>query len=774
MSSCCESTVNSCAQTNQQLAAHTIALIGNPNCGKTTLFNALTGAKQRIGNWPGVTVEQKSGVCTQNNVNINVIDLPGVYSLIQAAENTALDEHITTNFILSEKADLILNIIDANHLERHLYLTLQLREMGIPVIVVLNMMDILRTSGTQIDIKQLSNELGCPVIGIEARSSQGIDDLKKLILNTVNTVNTLNKKNQFSPKYHDIPEIIQKNFLNIAKNKNIHPWLALHTIEGNLAVHAFLSEQIIQDIKEQQTIFAANLTEDIDILLANARYCYIQKIIPAVFKKITQKTNTTWTERIDSIILNRILGIPVFLGMMYLVFFFSINIGGAFQDFFDITSETIFVNGLTQLLSQWHAPNWLIVLLANGMGKGINTTLTFIPVIGSMFLFLTLLEDSGYMARAAFVIDRFMRFLGLPGKAFVPMIIGFGCNVPAVMGARTLEYQRDRLLTIMMAPFMSCSARLAIFAVFTAAFFPKNGENVIFFLYIIGIMMAMLTGFILRRTVLPGELSPLIMELPRYHVPHFKSLMIHAWHKLSSFVLRAGKLIVPICILIGALNSLNTNGIINTGEGDSQSILSMIGRFASPIFSPMGITPDNWPATVGLVTGILAKEVVIGTLNTLYTQVGMLNVLNSNETFHFWGSIAEAFQSIPQNLSELSQALSNPIWAKASVDPVNQGVYGIMYQQFDGQAGAFAYLLFILLYFPCVSTLGAMLREAHKGWSLFSTCWMTYIAYATAVFFYQAATLFKHPNSSILWMTGIMLSLFCIISGIRWVGDKKI
>lgn len=351
-----------------------------------------------------------------------------------------------------------------------------------------------------------------------------------------------------------------------------------------------------------------------------------------------------------------------------------------------------------------------------------------------------------------------MLALGLPGKAFVPMIVGFGCNVPAVMGARTLENKRDRILTIMMTPFMSCGARLAIFAVFTSAFFPVGGQNIVFALYLIGIFMAIMTGFLLRATLLKGEPAPLVMELPQYHMPRLRTLLLHAWQRLKGFVYRAGCLIVPICVLLGALNALNLDGTLNAGDGDAHSILSLLGQWVSPLFAPMGIHADNWPATVGLLTGVLAKEVVIGTLNSLYSQLGQLSHAMQQATdFHLWAGLSQALHTIPQNFAKISSAFINPVLAQAPLGTVHPGVYGLMYQRFDGQIGAFAYLLFVLLYFPCVSTMAVMMRELHKGWSIFSALWMTGVAYGTAVTFYQAATFREHVLASSLWITGIAL-----------------
>lgn len=752
-------------------SACSIALVGNPNCGKTTLFNMLTGARQRVGNWPGVTVERKSGFFQVAGQSVEVIDLPGTYAISLSPDTAAVDECIACRFIQCREADVIVNIVDASHLERHLYLTVQLLEMGVPMVLALNMMDVARARHIQIDTGRLSSLLGCPVVALEANRGAGIDKLKEVVLCRAAPGRMPVYELPVSFETHAAhPEEHAQHASRRAQDECVASspysrWLRL--LEGDRDASAQASQAELEHIAAQQAAIKAATGEDADIIIAEARYQFIQQLLKQCVIHSAVVT-TTWTERLDHIVLNRFLGIPIFLGMMYLLFFFSINIGGAFQDFFDMSSQTLFVDGLAYELSQHGTPVWLTALLANGIGKGINTTVTFIPVIGAMFLFLALLEDSGYMARAAFVIDRFMRVLSLPGKAFVPMIVGFGCNVPAVMGARTLENKRDRILTIMMSPFMSCGARLAIYAVFTAAFFPHGGQNIVFALYLIGIVAAVLTGFLLRQTTLKGDPSPLVMELPPYHVPHPGTLCLHAWQRLKNFVFRAGKLIVPICVLLGALNAVNLDGTINMGDGDARSLLSWVGQAVTPLFAPMGLHPDNWPATVGLVTGILAKEVVVGTLNTLYTQMGHLAAVGSSH-FSFWGQLAEAFHSIPQNLAQLRDAVSNPVLAQAPIDTLNTGVYGLMYQKFDGKIGAFAYLLFVLLYFPCVSTMAAMLRELHRGWSIFSAIWMTGVAYGAAVLFYQVATWARHPVSSSVWIAGIVLVFASVIIGMRWM-----
>lgn len=741
----------------------TIALVGNPNCGKTTLFNALTGSRQSVGNWPGVTVERKSGFFVHENRRFEVVDLPGVYSLLVASDAVAVDESIACQFILQQKADVIVNILDGSNLERHLYLTLQLRELGLPMVVVVNMMDVAKARGIHLQLEALSAALGCPVLPLQANKGKGLLDLKNHVLRLVSAKKAVHIDcvplvlPHAQPVSHAIQALAALIRSSVAKQPEAQftpEWLALRLLEDDIYAQKRVSLELLQKVPQLQRKICEEQGEDADILLADSRYRYIQSVVSNCVVR-ANTASATWTMWLDKIILNRVLGLPIFLAVMYFLFFFAINIGGAFQDFFDIASNTLFVDGFSHLFDQLGFPKVVVNLLALGVGKGLNTIMTFIPVIGALFLFLSFLEDSGYMARAAFVVDRLMRAFGLPGKAFVPMIVGFGCNVPAVMAARTLENKRDRILTIMMSPFMSCGARLAIYAVFTAAFFPTSGNRVVFALYLIGILMAIFTGLILRKTVLLGLPAPLVMELPPYHFPQFSTLVRHAWQRLKTFIFRAGKLIVPLCISISVLYSLKVNSNLSQGIGDGQSLLSALGRFVTPLFAPMGIHADNWPATVGLVTGVLAKEVVVGTLNTLYAQLAHLTTL-APTTFDFWGGLRAAWLSIPVNLGELGQAMAHPFSAAAPTHVLNQAAYGAMYQHFDGKIGAFSYLLFVLLYFPCVSTTAAILRELDYRWALFSILWMTAVAYGTAVIFYQAATWAQHSLTSLLWVLGVV------------------
>lgn len=683
-----------------------IALIGNPNCGKTTLFNALTGDNQRVGNWAGVTVEKKTGTFSVNSHHFQLTDLPGIYSLAIHPELSGLDERIAAAAVVDSEAEVLINVVNACHLERHLYLTSQLLELGKPILVVLTMMDLAKRQGISINTAELSNALQCPVIAMEAYMKVGILDLQRTLSET-----------------HAAPPLLSLPYPPAVQT-------ALHAVEKNHS--PYYARRLLESAAYASVTL--DISEDLDILMADVRYRYLHKLVTQVQAKQTDKQEHI-TAKLDKIVLHRFWGLPIFFAMMYGMFFFSIHLGGALQTLFDSATETLFVRGSAWLLQQLHSPDWLIALGANGLGKGINTTLTFIPVIASLFFFLALLETSGYMARAAFVVDRAMRFLGLPGKAFVPMIVGFGCNVPAIMAARTLDSEHDRLLTVLMSPFMSCSARLAIYTVFVTAFFPTGGQNIVFSLYCIGIGMAVLTGFMLRKTLLHGPVSPLILELPFYHWPTWKRIGKETYLRLRYFLFRAGKLIIPVCIIIGGLNTLSLLDGMHLTEDGSNSILATLGQWITPFFSPMGIHASNWPATVGLLTGMLAKEVVIGSLNTLYMQMS---------------------------------ALPTETLLRATDGTLSQSVYGIMYQQFDGKIGAYAYLLFILLYIPCASTMAVIRQEANSKWMGFSIAWSILIAYTCAVLFYQGATVSLHPLQTFLWFATLLSCVALSISMLWW------
>lgn len=743
-----------------------ILLVGNPNCGKTTLFNALTNDHQRVGNWPGVTVEKKTGLLALPQQTVQVTDLPGIYSLTTLNADQSLDEAIAADAILSLPTDVLINVIDACHLERHLYLTTQLLELGKPMIIVLNMSDLALQQGIHINAEQLSRTLACPVVLVQAHKKIGLDALKALIA----TPQPMGKSLDFAFPLA-VKQLITNFKTHLAQTSSLpRALLDYHTyraLEGDVLP---MSEKSRATFLDWQTF-----SHDIDVLLADARYQKIHQIVESAQKKKSDASEH-FTATMDKLLLHRVWSLPCFLGIMYLMFLFAINIGGVFQDFVDISTRSIFVQGSAWVLTKLHAPSWVLAIIANGLGMGINTVLTFIPVIAAMFFFLAFLETSGYMARAAFVVDRIMRGLGLPGKAFVPMIVGFGCNVPAVMAARTLDSERDRVLTVLMSPFMSCSARLAIYAVFVAAFFPVGGQNVVFSLYLFGIIMAVLTGFLLRKTLFQGSASPLILELPLYHRPSMRRLIKETTRRLRHFVFRAGRIILPVCLILGGLNALTLQGGISSLDASSHSLLSYLGQCLTPLFAPMGISSDNWPATVGLVTGTLAKEVVVGALNSLYMQVGQLSQAVSLTDFNLWGSIKTAFSTIPINISHLGQALINPIAASAPENEMTESIYGVMAHYFDGRAGAFAYLLFVLLYIPCVSTMAAIYQETTRRLMIFSIVWSFIVAYASAVIFYQLARFTLHPQQSILWIMMVLTMVVLFILSLvyhRFFWGKK-
>lgn len=710
-----------------------VMLVGNPNCGKTTLFNALTGDHQRVGNWPGVTVEKKTGTFSIDTHNVELIDLPGLYSLTVPQQGSSQDEKITAQAVICDDVDVMINVMDACHLERHLYLTTQLLELGKPVVIALNMMDIAQQRGIIIDAAILSQQMGCRVIPIQAHQHQGLDALQQAVLSAPS----------LKPFTLPLSSQLQEALVTIKQY-----WIAQHTHSPQYAL--YWANRILEGDAVWMTDEGVqpDLPQESDILMADARYQAVHQTVRLAQKKRSDASEHL-TAKIDRIVLHRFWALPIFFGAMYLMFFMAIHVGGALQDFFDISSDAIFVQGLASLLRAMHVPEGWIAFIANGFGKGINTTLTFIPVIASMFFFLALLETSGYMARAAFVVDKAMRALGLPGKSFVPMIVGFGCNVPAIMAARTLDSERDRLLTVLMSPFMSCSARLAIYAIFVAAFFPVGGQNVVFSLYLIGILMAVLTGLLLRKTVFKGDASPLLLELPAYHKPSLKRLIKETSTRLRYFIVRAGQFIIPVCVILGGLNAFTIGGA-------EDSVLSWIGQWMTPIFAPMGLHQDNWPATMGLLTGMLAKEVVVGTLHTLYAQAGHL-AETAQAGFDFWGAIQSAFASIPQNVSHLVHGLVHPLSASVDESTLPSAVSQVMIQHFDGQVGAYAYLLFVLLYIPCVSTMAVIRQEAGQRFMWFSIIWSLVLAYGVAVGFYQLATAMAHPEQTLLWVVCIVL-----------------
>ena len=758
----------------------TVGLVGNPNCGKTTLFNVLTGSRQHVGNWPGVTVEKKTGEYSHAGKLIKLVDLPGTYSLEAADDQVSLDEKVARDYVASREADLIINIVDASNIERNLYLTSQLIEMRVPMILVLNMMDTVKQRGVKIDCEFLAEQLGCPVIPITASTKEGISYLKTQVNNAANSKPIPSAHIMYADALEKAISTITPDLITIAAQYRCDlRWLAVRLLEDDTLAKQYAGSKYIPIVTQLQRKVELETEDDIDILAADARYGFVNGLIQKSVCRINEVSRHT-TEKIDHIVLNRYLGIPVFLLVMYAMFMFTINIGTAFVDFFDQSVGALLVDGLRLVLTGIDLPEWLVVLITQGVGGGIQVVASFIPIIGFLFMFLSALEDSGYMARAAFVMDRFMRMIGLPGKSFVPMIVGFGCNVPAIMATRTLENKRDRILTNLMNPFMSCGARLPVYALFAAAFFPVGGQNLVFALYLLGIAVAVLTGLIMRHTLFIGESAPFIMELPAYHLPTFRGVFIRTWDRLKSFLINAGKVIIPMVLVLNFLNALGTDGSFGQ-ENSDKSVLSEIGRGLTPLFKPMGIEKENWPATVGIFTGILAKEAVVGTLDALYSQLSKGAVIDEEIKFNLKEALLAAYLTVPANLSVIADNLLDPLGlnigtvsdmaSAASEQKVKADTFSAMQHSFDGKVGAFAYLLFILLYAPCVAATAAIYRETNIGWTIFVVFWTTGIAYMTATIFYQAMTYSQHPYYSLVWISGLGC-VFILVLILLWFTGK--
>ena len=755
----------------------TIALVGNPNCGKTTLFNRLTGTHQSVGNWPGVTVERKTGSFTHEGRQFLVVDLPGTFSLHVSRDDDAIDQQIAQAYVLAREADLIVNIIDASSIARGLYLSSQLFDASVHVVVALNMVDVAQSQGVHVDAHRLAACLGCPVVPLVASRGEGVRALIEEVCAGLQT-------RQPPPQRMALDATLESALLRVQA--------ALDPADagpaGRMLAGALLARDasVLERIGEAARARVLAIVDELEATLGGnagdaligARYQAIGTIVDqAVRTEDAKRFNLT--DALDRVLLNRVLAFPLLLGVMYLMFMFTINVGGAFIDFFDIAAGALFVEAPRLALDALGLPAWLVTAVADGIGGGVQLVASFIPIIATLFLFQSFLEDSGYMARAAFILDRLMRAIGLPGKSFVPLIVGFGCNVPAVMATRSLDTQQDRLLTAMMAPFMSCGARLTVYALFAAALFQRNGQNVVFALYLIGIALAIVTGLLVRRRLLARDLSPFLLELPPYHVPTLRGLLTHTWFRLQGFVLRAGKAIVAVVLLLNFVNSIGTDGSFGN-QNTERSLLSAIGKSITPMFAPMGLTEANWPATVGIFSGVFAKEVVVGTLDALYTNMARADDV-APEPVSIGAMLEEAVASVGTNLAALGDTFGDPLGmgnlddsaAIAEEQAVHSGTLGLMATLFDGQLGAFSYVLFVLLYMPCVATLGAIYKELGGFWAFFSATWNTVIAYTLAVIVYQAGTFAAHPVSSAAWIAGCAAALLGCYAWLMHLGRQR-
>lgn len=663
----------------------TIALAGNPNCGKTSLFNLLTKSRQHIGNWPGVTVEKKEGTLKFKGESYKVIDLPGTYSLGAYSE----DEIVARNYILKDKPDVVINVVDATNLERNLYLTTQLIEMGANVVIALNMIDQAEALNIEIDTNKLSKRLGVPIIKTSALKNRGIEELIETSI--------YSKKNEklININYGEDIENEIKNLsslLETYKNKLEFPvnWTALKLLENDEYIKDKIKQlnapSIFNKLEESNKTIEKNIGFEADMSIVDKRYSFISSITEDVIKKPSEKQVTT-TEKIDKIVTNKFLGIPIFALIMYCLYELTFIIGAGIQEWFgDLIAKAGVI--VSEWFSNMGAPELLVGFIDKGLFGGVGAVLSFLPLIMVMYFLLGLLEDSGYMARAAYVMDRLMRGLGLHGKTFVSMIVSVGCNVPGIMSTRTLENKKDRMIAILINPFISCGARMPIYAVFVEAFFPTHQGLVLFSLYVLGIIVALISGKIFSKTLFKGESSYFVMELPSYRMPSIKNVFLLMWEKAGAFFKKAGMIIFPMMIVLWALSVLP----LGVEPNSEHSILGMIGSFVAPLFVLAGY--GTWQAGVSLITGILAKESVVATMGMVYAGV------------------------------EEGEALINVI------------------QQVFTPLSAVSFLVMTLLYTPCLAALGAIKRETNSmKWTIFSAVYTFVIALVLSTLVYQVGLL---------------------------------
>jgi len=616
--------------------------------------------------------------------------------------------------------------------------------------VALNMMDLARRRHLRIEVEHLSRHLGCPVVPVVASTGEGLTELKEAVARQ--------GRERQVPSAHPVYDAVVERAVRalagrvapVAAARGVPArWLAIRLLERDGLARELTEDGLAEAVEREIGRIERHTRQAVDVVMADGRYGFIHGLARDVVHR-GEELRRTLSDAIDRVMLNRLLGIPLFLAVMYGVFSTTLSLGRPFIDGFDRLGGALFVHGLRQLLEAGRVPAAVVAFLADGVGAGIQTVASFVPPIFLIFLSLAILEDSGYMARAAFVMDRLLRVVGLPGKAFMPMVVGFGCNVPGILAARTLENPRDRVLTVLVNPFMSCGARLLVYALFAVAFFPVGGGLVIFALYGTGILLGILTALLLRRTLLRGEVSAFIMELPPYHVPTVSGILYHAWHRLKDFILRAGKVIVAVVILLNLLTALGTRG----GDGPGDSYLGVAARAATPVFRPMGITEDNWPAVVGLATGIFAKESVVATLDTLYAGLDGEGraAAAAPRSPTFAERLRDAVLAVPRGFGWLPAAEEGTATERASLADA-------MRRRFGGRAAAVAYLLFVLIYTPCVASLAAIGREAGARWGLFSLVYPTVLAWLVATAFNQAARLPAHPAASLAWLAGIALAV---------------
>jgi len=589
-----------------------IALAGNPNCGKTTLFNDLTGSTQYVGNWPGVTVEKKEGRL-KGHKDVIIQDLPGIYSL----SPYTLEEVVTRNYLVTEKPDAILNIIDGTNIERNLYLTTQLLEIGLPTVIAVNMMDLVKKNGDELNLKKLSEELGCPVVEMSALKGESTKDAAELCLKLAEEHRKGALPHVFTGSVEHAIAHIEESIESKVDPVNLR-WFAIKFFERDekaiekVQLDAATKQHIEQHIKDCEK----EMDDDSESIITNQRYEYIQKVVADCVKKKAVKGQLTTSDKIDHIVTNRFLALPIFAFIMWFVYFISVTaIGKPLTDWTNgVFFGEIVTNAANNFIATFHLADWLQSLIVDGIIGGVGTVLGFVPQMVILFFFLSFLEDSGYMARVAFIMDRVFRRFGLSGKSFIPMLVGTGCGVPAIMASRTIENEKDRRMTIILSTFLPCSAKMEIVAMMALTFFPTN-HFVAPGMYFLGLAIVILSGIALKKmNYFAGDPAPFVMELPAYHMPSFKGVMIHVWERAKAFMIKAGTIIFIVCVLLWVLMHFNTS-FQYVADNLDDSILKVIGEAIAVIFAPLGL--GNWQAAVATVSAELAKEQATGTLGIL-------------------------------------------------------------------------------------------------------------------------------------------------------------
>ena len=660
-----------------------VALAGNPNCGKTTLFNALTGSNQYVGNWPGVTVEKKEGTAHLGDRSITVVDLPGIYSL----SPYSMEEIVARDFIIGEGPDAVIDIVDATNLERNLYLTVQLLELERPLVLALNFMDEVKARGDQIDVERLSKELGVPVVPITAKTGEGLDELLQVAHRQMHLGVTYEPDDLYDDFTHDIHHRMGELIHDYAYAANLPAhWASIKLLEGDgivakaLNLPADVQNKLDAIIAEYE---ASSALGDRETLVADSRYRYIERVVHASVVKGKGSEGPTLTEKIDRIVTGKYTALPLFLCAMLVMFVITFGpFGSWLQDGVSALID-LFSGWLEGALTAAGAPAVVISLACDGIISGVGGVLSFLPQIALLFFFLSFLEDSGYMSRAAFIMDRLLRRFGLSGKAFIPMLMGFGCSVPAIMGARTMENEKDRRMTILLIPFMSCSAKLPVYGLLSAAFFGPWAGLVVFGLYVIGMAVGILSGIFFKHTLFAGEPAPFVLELPPYRFPSIENIATHVWQKVKGFLVKAGTLILAMSIVLWLLQSFDFS--LHMVDDAANSMLGTLGALIAPVFAPLGF--GFWQAAVALLTGFIAKEMVVSSLSMFYGF-------------------------------SLTAAGTAVVAAMTGFTPLS----------------AFSMLVFILLYVPCVAATSTMAKELGSAkWTVFSVCWQIGVAYVVSL-----------------------------------------